>query len=138
LRGTPAAYKPSAQQNTVRAFENTILGIDRLTSMDTGADVVTETQLDLKSGRILGNVKKMSAASRYEVKMPAGVAVIRGTVFQAISPGIVQVVKGSVVGAWVADGATKTQVVMAGEELDMTTGSLRRLSAAVTDPSRTL
>ena len=55
-------------------MENSALGIDKLTSMDTGSDSVTETQLDLKAGHIMGSVKKLSAASKYEVKIPNGVA----------------------------------------------------------------
>ena len=67
-------YQPTAEQNIVRLWENTLMGVDKLTEMHTGADVVTETQLDLKAGHITGSVKKMSAASKYEVKMPNGVA----------------------------------------------------------------
>ena len=51
-------------QNVVRLFENTVLSVDKLTTMNTGADMVTETQLDLKAGHILGTVKKMSANSK--------------------------------------------------------------------------
>ncbi len=36
----------------VRIWENTLLSIDKLTVTQTGADVVTETQLDLKAGHI--------------------------------------------------------------------------------------
>jgi len=41
-----------------------------------------QTMIDLKSGEILGNVKKISADSRYEINTPHGVAGIRGTDFQ--------------------------------------------------------
>ena len=69
-------------------WENTLLGIDKLTVTQTGADVVTETQLDLKAGHIFGMVKKMSAASKYEVKIPNGVAGIRGTVYDISAEGV--------------------------------------------------
>ena len=75
----------------VRIWENTLLGIDKLTETQTGADVVTETQLDLKAGHIFGTVKKMSAASKYEVKIPNGVAGIRGTVYDISAEGVVKV-----------------------------------------------
>jgi len=101
-RSTPSAhrsdtrsYTPSADQNIVRLYENTILQVDKLTSMETGADTVTETQLDLQRGRIFGNVKKMSAASKYEVKLPNGVAGIRGTIYTLSAEGVVQVLVGS-------------------------------------------
>ena len=77
VRGSPTSL--AAEQNIVRMWENTLLGVDKLTFTQTGADVVTETQLDLKAGHIFGMVKKMSAASKYEVKIPNGVAGIRGT-----------------------------------------------------------
>jgi hypothetical protein len=41
-----------------------------------------ETYLNLQSGEILGNVKKISGNSRYEIETPHGVAGIRGTDFQ--------------------------------------------------------
>jgi len=126
------AYQATSEQNVVRDFENTVLGVDKLTSLQTGADVITETQLDLKSGHILGSVKKMSAASKYEVKLPHGVAGIRGTVYDITSDGVVQVSSGSVVVAWVApDGTTKTQVVMAGEQFDIRSGQSSRISSDV-------
>ena len=63
--GGGGSYKPSASQNTVRVLDNTQLAIDKLTATQTGVDVVTDTQLDLKAGKIMANVKKMSSASRY-------------------------------------------------------------------------
>ncbi len=120
------AYRPSSEQNIVRVWENTALGIDKLTSMSTGADVVTETQLDLKTGRITGNVKKMSAASKYEVKLPNGVAGIRGTSYDMTAEGVVRVMVGSVVVAWVdpKTGNVVTQVVMGSQQYDARTGQV--------------
>ena len=119
------SYNPNADQNIVRLFENTVLQVDKLTSMETGAGTVSETQLDLQRGRIFGNVKKMSAASRYEVKLPNGVAGIRGTIYTLSAEGVVQVLVGSVVIAYVgADGNTVTQVVMGGQQFDAKTGQV--------------
>src|ERR1051326_8157071 len=84
-------YQPTAEQNVVRVWENTALGIDKLTAMQSGAEMVSETQLDLKAGRITGSVKKMSAASKYEVKLPNGVAGARGTVYDITAEGVVRV-----------------------------------------------
>jgi hypothetical protein len=110
-------YQPATQQNALRVFENTVLGIDKLTTMDTGADVVTETQLDLKAGHILGNVKKMNAASRYEVKLPNGVAGIRGTVFHLWADGRLTVSSGAVVYSFVdAQNNVQTRDVMGGQQ----------------------
>jgi len=124
------SYQPTAEQNLVRIFDNSVLSVDKLTSMETGADVVTETQLDLKAGRIMGNVKKMSAASKYEVKLPNGVAGIRGTVFYLSADGKVRVTFGSLVFAYVkADTTVATQVVMTGQQFDSSTGQITPISA---------
>ncbi len=63
----------------VRVSEDTQMSIDKLTYTDTGADAVIETQLNLTKGTLIGSVRKLAAASRYEIKTPAGVAGIRGT-----------------------------------------------------------
>ena len=118
----------------VRMWENTLLGIDKLTETQTGADVVTETQLDLKAGHIFGTVKKMSAASKYEVKIPNGVAGIRGTVYDISAEGVIKVLSGSVVLAYVGpDGSSLTQVIMGLQQFDARTGVL----SALPDPDKT-
>jgi hypothetical protein len=123
------AYRPTAEQNIVRVWENTLMGIDRLTEMQTGADVVTETQLDLKAGRISGSVKKMSAASKYEVKLPIGVAGIRGTIFDITAEGVIKVFSGSVVLGYTGpNGSTLTQLIMTLQQFDARTGILSPLS----------
>jgi len=122
------AYRPSAEQNLVRIWENTLLGVDKLTETHTGADVVTETQLDLKAGRITGTVKKMSAASKYEVKIPNGVAGIRGTVYDITADGVIKILSGSAVMAYPGpDGTPVTQVIMDMQQFDARTGVLSAL-----------
>jgi hypothetical protein len=133
--GTPPAsgmaYQPKAQQDAVRISENTVLGIDKLTVAQTGADTVTETQLDLKAGSIFGTVKKLTGASKYEVKIPNGVAGIRGTIYQLTAEGIFRVLTGSAVLAYVGtDGTVVTQVVAAGQQFDARTGQLTSLSGS--------
>ncbi len=124
----PISYQPKTEQNFVRIWENSLLGVDKLTTLDTGADVVSDTQLDLKAGHIFGSVKKMSAASRYEVKIPNGVAGIRGTIYEITAEGVVKVSAGSVVIAYVgADGTVVTQVVLAGQQFDARTGQVAPL-----------
>src|SRR5208282_4589227 len=71
-------YKPAVEQNMVRMTGGTMLAIDELTVSDTGLDTVSNTQLDLKQGRIFCSVKKLSAASEYLVKIPNGIAGVRG------------------------------------------------------------
>jgi hypothetical protein len=123
------AYQPSADQNVVRVWENTALGIDKLISMQTGAELVSDTQLDLKAGHITGSVKKMAATSKYEIKLPNGVAGIRGTIYDLTADGVVRVVIGSVVIAWVdpKTGNVVTQVVMGGQQYDARTAQISPL-----------
>jgi len=120
-----SSSQPKAEQDAVRVFENTVLGIDKLSITQTGADKVTETQLDLKAGRILGTVKKLSTASTYEVKIPNGVAGIRGTIYTITADGVLNVLSGSVVLAFVGpDGTPVTKEVKAGEQYDAKTGMI--------------
>lgn len=119
--------RPAAPQDIVRVWEESVLAIDKLTVVETGADKVTETQLDLRSGKVLGSVKKMSAASRFEVKVPNGVAGIRGTLFEISVPCVVAVAIGEEVFSWTkADGSIGTQVVTAGWQFDCLTGALTK------------
>jgi hypothetical protein len=128
VAGEMLSYHPTVDQNVVRMWENTLLGIDKLSVTQTGADEVTDTQLDLKAGHIFGMVKKMSAASKYEVKIPNGVAGIRGTIYDISAEGIVKVLSGSVVLAYVGqDGAVLTQVIMGLQEFDAPTNTLKPL-----------
>jgi hypothetical protein len=74
------SYKPMVQQNVIRMFGNTVLAVDKLTVSDTGVDTVSDTELDLRAGGIFLNVKKMSATSQFIIKIPDGVAGIRGSI----------------------------------------------------------
>jgi hypothetical protein len=122
---TPISYRPTAEQNVVRIWQNSALGIDKLTSTDTGADIVSDTQLDLRAGRVMGTVKKMNSASKYEIKLPNGVAGIRGTFYDITADGVVRVSSGSVVLAYMAaDGTVTTKVVVAGQQFDARTGEV--------------
>lgn len=123
--GAAVGYNNKSEQNTIRLAENTVLGIDKIAITQTGSDVVTDTQLDLKAGRIMGNVKKMAAASKYEIKVPTGVAGVRGTFYDISAEGVTRVVTGSVVVAYVSpDGTVVTQVVSGGQQFDARTGQL--------------
>jgi len=133
--GAGAGGNRPAMQDIVRVDQDSVLAIDKLTAVDTGADKVTETQLDLRSGRILGSVKKMSAASRFEVKIPNGVAGIRGTLFAISADGVVAVAIGQVVISWTkADGSVGTQTVDEGWQYDIRTGQLSRIPEAALKP----
>ena len=125
VAGNVDAYQPKAEQDVIRVQEDSVLAIEKLSSTDTGSDRVTETQLDLRSGKIFGTVKKLSATSRYEIKLPSGVAGVRGTIYTISADGVVQVLVGSVVISWIApDGTPMTQTVNGGYQFDVRTGLL--------------
>jgi hypothetical protein len=127
--GEYLTYAPLGQQDTLRVYEDSVLALDKLTATKTGADEVKETQLDLRSGTIFGNVKRLSGASKYEVKVPNGVAGIRGTVYMINAQGVLSVLDGSVVLAYVGPGGSViTQVVNAGWQFDPATGQLTPIS----------
>ncbi len=73
------------------------LSIDKLMVQKTGADTVVETKLEVRKGSILGNVKKLSSASTYEVATAKGVAGIRGTIYHIFAVGIFRCADGSIV-----------------------------------------
>jgi len=114
-----AARDAGGKGNAVRIYENSVLSVDKLTYEKTGMDEVSETQLDLKAGRIMGNVKKLSAASRYEVKIPNGVAGIRGTTYVIGADGVIYVIDGSIVISYVdPNGVLQTQTLIGGQSFN--------------------
>ena len=121
--GDTVPYQPVVEQDFVRVWENSVMAIDKLSVAETGADRITETHLDLRSGKIFGTVKKLSAGSKYEIKIPNGVAGIRGTIYTISSLGVFSLTSGSGVIAY-KDGAGNvvTQVVVAGQSYDCRTG----------------
>jgi hypothetical protein len=127
VSGGGSGYKPKAVQDAIRIFENSVMSLDKLTVTKTGADVVTDTQLDLKAGRIFGTVRKLSEASNYEIKVPNGVAGIRGTIFLVGADGVVNVLTGSVVISFVSGGAVNTKEVPAGFKFNPATGQVSKI-----------
>jgi hypothetical protein len=64
---------------TLRVTADSTVALDELSFIGGGEDIVIETKLNLFDGRILGSVKKLAAASVYQVKTPTGGARIRAT-----------------------------------------------------------
>jgi FecR protein len=92
----------------VRVTENTTLGLDKLNLTDTGAETVVEIQLNVPEGTILGNVNKLSAASKYEIKLPNGVAGIRGTRFRCSATSYIVLLDGTLIFVFVPPGGNPT------------------------------
>jgi FecR protein len=123
------ATKPSIEQNIVRLSGGTTLKIDTLTVSDTGVDTVSDTELDLQAGRIFASVKKLDESSKYLVKIPNGIAGVRGTKFTLGADGSAGCIEHSV---WLAFGgaAPTTVQVNAGDQYNPATGQSGPLSPA--------
>lgn len=122
---------PAPDQDVVRILDDTYLVFDSLTATATGADTVTETLLDLKKGTIFASVKKQAAASRFEVKIPNGVAGIRGTYTLISASGLVGCLTGSVVVAFTnPSGDVESPVIGALQQINIATGEQGPLSAS--------
>jgi hypothetical protein len=102
----------------VRITENSNMTLDRLQFREASDEIVIETSLNLREGRILGQVKKTSPASRYEVVTPTMVAGIRGTDYDISADGTTKVYDGQVVVAYSVDGQVPTFLVNAGFKFD--------------------
>lgn len=121
--GAGASATPAPDQDVVRVLEDSYLVFDNMTAKGDASSRVTETLLDLKKGSIFGSVKKQTAASRFEVKIPNGVAGIRGTIFLISASGNVTCLTGSVVAAFTAaSGGVLTEVIVSGYQLNTVTG----------------
>jgi hypothetical protein len=127
------SYNPSTEQNVVRLTPDTTLGIDKLNVTDTGADTVSDTELNLKKGKIFASVKKLTGASQYLIKLPNGIAGVRGTMFVISADGTVAVFEstggGVVLSLVSSDGTTHTYLVTPGQSLDPATGKPSPLPA---------
>jgi hypothetical protein len=120
------SYKPSAEQNVVRLTPDSTLAIDKLTIINTGADAVGDTEINLTEGKIFASVKKLSGASQYLVKFKNGVAGVRGTLFSITADGVAAVFEShqnsGLVLAITAGGSTVTILVEPGFQFDPSGG----------------
>jgi hypothetical protein len=74
----------------------------------------------------------MSAASRYEIKLPNGVAGIRGTIYDISADGTIRVASGSVVISFVdSQGNVQTRSIMGGQEYNSRTDQITPLAAGM-------
>lgn len=63
----------------VQVTPHTTFVLRTLKANETSADLVTETELDVREGAIFFKVNKLAKASRFEMTTPKGIAGIRGT-----------------------------------------------------------
>jgi len=107
----------------LRVMPDSVVAFSALTYEETGVETVVNTQIELRAGRVLGNVQKLTSTSKYEVKAPKSVATIRGTRYDMAASGRLVVAEGSVViVAYREDGSTVTRVVNANETFSPVSG----------------
>ncbi len=121
-------YRPSAEQNVIRISGETTLKIDTLSVSDTGADTISDTELDLKEGRIFYSVKKLSTESKFFIKVPNGIAGVRGSQgFVSVHNGVLGACGALVHPLWISvvgsDGKPTTITVGEGQEYNPATGN---------------
>lgn len=103
----------------LRIAENSTVVFDKLTLEKVAGDpeIKATTKLDLKKGGLVGEVKKLSKASQYEVKHAQGVAGIRGTEY-AILPGKgVVCTSGTVVVNFVVNGIPSPPITLGANQV---------------------
>ena len=80
----------------LRLVGGTELTFSRLNIEESPIEPIAQTEMILKSGRAIGNVRKLPMGSSYVIKTPKGVAKVKGTVYDINAEGELVVVTGKV------------------------------------------
>lgn len=97
----------------VRVDKDSSLTLDELVILKKTADGADfKTTLNLKKGGLVGEAKKISAASKYEVKHAQGVAGIRGTEYAVLPNKGVVCTKGTVVVTFMVNGVPSAPITL--------------------------
>lgn len=86
---------------TVRLTESAVLVLGKIGTTGTNSDAGPDILLELRSGELLGDAKRVPAGSRFEVKTPVGLAQVVEGQFRIDTQGYVVVVEGKVLFAHV-------------------------------------
>lgn len=113
--------------NMIRLWENSRVRFDRLAlgRSESGTRPAEEVQLDLSAGRVFGSVPKLAEGSRYEIRFPAGVVRVLGTVYDVSVEGFIKVREGSASVTYL--GSQKPQIVMSNQQFDVRTRLLQAI-----------
>ncbi len=110
------AMNVNGLRSSVRLAQNSTMTLAKMDSTASGNDSDSETTMKLDTGSVLGQVKKLSANSRYEIETPNGVAGIRGTDFEVTviprSDGTFLVTFSSITGTVVASAIVELTTVV--------------------------
>ena len=118
--------------NLVRLAEDTLLKLDKVAKKRSGGsqEIVDEISLDLRTGAIVGNVRSLAGASRYEITFANGVAGVREGSYRFRANGELAVLKGK---AFIAltDGRPAKEIG-AGQQFNPATGMVAALPPQAT------
>jgi ferric-dicitrate binding protein FerR (iron transport regulator) len=110
----------------VRVDAQSRVRLTKLEYTEKGDEIVTDTEIDVKEGAILGYTQKLSANSRYVVNTPDGEAEITGTHYKVNADLKVVVVSGSVRVKYKKYGQKEIKVIVnSGQTFDPLTGMVR-------------
>ena len=80
----------------LRLAANTELKFTRLAIEKSPIEPIAQTEMELRSDRVIGNVRKLPMGSSYVIKTPKGVAKVKGTVYDINADGELIVLSGKV------------------------------------------
>ena len=80
----------------LRLAANTELKFNHLAIEESPLEPIAQTEMELRSGRVIGNVRKLPMGSSYVIKTPKGMAKVKGTVYDINADGELIVVSGKV------------------------------------------
>jgi hypothetical protein len=112
---TEAFYNPDSRPaNFLSLSSDTLLKLDKVVSKSAPDSTASEEiLLDLRSGEVTGNVKKMTGDSKYEISFIGGVAGTRESIYKLNANGQMTVLKGK---AFVASADGNVKEYAAGEQ----------------------
>lgn len=90
----------------VRVTPDSEMTLKTLDIQGGAGETIVTTELGLRTGKLQGEVRKMSAASRYEIMTPVGTVGVRGTKYQVSARGECSFEDGPGYINYVAPGAT--------------------------------
>ena len=102
----------------IRLVGDTEIKIVRLAAQDNGVGWIVDTMIELRKGRIIGNVRKTAAASSYLIRTHGGVIQIPGATFKTDADGSLSLIDGT----GIVHFGGKTYQVQQGEQFKPGTG----------------
>lgn len=115
--GSHADLQVGDNVGIVQVTPRSTFGVGDVTINETPSEIVTDSQFELSEGAIFARVNKLSKASRFEIKTPAGIAGVRGTTMYLTADGSLTVGEGTAGIAYTGNGGVKTYVLRGGQTI---------------------